>query len=100
MAEDGGERNRERECVCVCVCACSSEKEGPPPSLWPIAQAYHRQYPQQTEALTDALYYVYFWVVLGILSSIGLGSGLHTFLIFVVSERACACVCGCLEAVG
>ena len=30
------------------------------------------------------MYTGYYWIVLGILSSVGLGSGLHTFLIFVV----------------
>lgn len=49
--------------------------------------AYHwgqTAYPSEVDTLTNVAYMVYYWVVLGILSSVGLGSGLHTFLIFVL----------------
>ena len=29
-------------------------------------------------------YTVYYWIILGVLSSVGLGSGLHTFILFVL----------------
>jgi len=29
------------------------------------------------------LYYIGFWIILGIASSIGFGSGLHTFVLFL-----------------
>lgn len=43
-----------------------------------------RELPEQTQRATDILYGLYYWIILGVLSSIGLGSGLHTFLIFVL----------------
>lgn len=42
------------------------------------------QYPAAVPVVAASLYSVYYWVVLGVLSSVGLGSGLHTFLIFVL----------------
>ena len=48
------------------------------------------QYPELVPIIGESLYMVYYWVILGVLSSIGLGSGLHTFLIFVVRMVRCS----------
>lgn len=56
--------------LCMCLCHVVDR-----PSLWPL------QYVRYMEKKT--LWCAY-WVGLGILSSVGLGTGLHTFLLYLV----------------
>lgn len=58
--------------LCMCLCHVVDR-----PSLWPL------QYVRYMEKKT--LWCAY-WVGLGILSSVGLGTGLHTFLLYLVRK--------------
>lgn len=35
------------------------------------------------QTLEDLLYFIVYWIVLGVASSIGLGTGLHTFVLYL-----------------
>ena len=47
---------------------------------WTLIYCYAIELP----IFIDYVYTAYYWIILGVLSSVGLGSGLHTFLIFVL----------------
>lgn len=58
--------------VAGAVAAAVASFRNPPPLLAPLA-----------DAVADYGSFAGYWVVLGVLSSIGLGSGLHTFVLFL-----------------
>jgi hypothetical protein len=58
--------------VAGAVATAVASFRSPPPLLAPLA-----------DAVADHGSFAGYWVVLGVLSSIGLGSGLHTFVLFL-----------------
>ena len=59
---------------CVRVCGCTRLSRAAPS-------------PQYVRLLEKKCLWCAYWMGLGILSSVGLGTGLHTFLLYLVSER-------------
>jgi len=49
-------------------------------ALFFIAEGPHSAYKQE---ITDFAIFVSWWLLLGVASSIGLGSGLHTFVLYL-----------------
>ena len=48
---------------------------------------------QYVVSMKQQLFWCAYWVGLGILSSVGLGTGLHTFLLYLVSIVVCFVLC-------
>ena len=64
------------------VCQSNRKREGEATSVFHFARC-HMANRQVVDAAADYLWYMGYWIILGVASSVGLGTGLHTFMLYL-----------------